>query len=45
VIALLTDSISLQQKGFSPKFGDELLRIIYVARRAAPWSPNPGKPP
>src|SRR5215211_7846114 len=33
------------RKGNSAKFGDELLRIINNARRAAPWPPNPAKAP
>jgi hypothetical protein len=32
-------------KRFSPKFGDELLRLIDNVRRAAPWHPNPAKAP
>jgi len=32
-------------KGFSPKFGDELLRIIDNARGTAPWPPNLAKVP
>ena len=32
-------------KGFSPKFGDELLRVIDNARCAAPSPPNPANAP
>jgi hypothetical protein len=32
-------------KRFTPKVGDELLRLIDNVRRAAPWPPNPAKAP
>ena len=41
MIAPFADGIGLQQKGFSSKFGGELLRIIDNARRAALWPLSP----